>query len=114
MALEMLAECVMILRSRSRSYLAHRRQSYVGWLKATDVPTVSHADRPASEARKGKDGSISLRGNPPCASRWMPRDTTSFLWCKGEPEGLCIPEGLGVNECYGGVRAVNLLGARCV
>ena len=60
----MLADCVMILRSRLRSYLAQKRQSSVGSLEAMDVPNGFHVGRPAGEAREGSDGSISFARQP--------------------------------------------------
>ncbi len=62
--LEMLADCVMILRSRLRSCLAQQRLSSTGSLEAMDVPNGFHVGRPAREARKTTDGSISFAGQP--------------------------------------------------
>lgn len=63
-ALELLTECVMILRSRLRSCLAQKRQSSVGSSEAPDVPNGPHADRPAGETREGADRGISFARQP--------------------------------------------------
>lgn len=105
--LEVLADCVMILRSRLRSHLAQQRQSSVGSLGAMDVPNGFHVGRPAREACKGTDGSISFARQPSLCEQLV-----RVLLLK--PALKRVPRRFRVKECEVSWRAVNLFRASCV
>lgn len=107
MALELLAECVMILGSRSRSYLAQKRQSSAGSSEARDVPNGFHVGRPAGEAREGTDGSISFARQPSLCEQLV-----RVPLQKPAPTG--VPGRFSVKECEVPVPGVNLFTVRCV
>ncbi len=105
--LEVLADCVMILRSRLRSHLAQQRQSSVGSLLATDVPNGFHLGRPAREACKGTDGSISFARQPSLYEQLV-RVLLLKLALKSMARRFLV------KECEVSWRAVNLFRASCV
>lgn len=107
MALELLGECVMILGSRSRSYLAQKRQSSAGSLEAQDVPSGFQADRPAGEVREGTDDSISFARQPSLCEQLVRVQLQ-------RPALASVLGRFSVKECEVPVPGVNLFTVRCV